>query len=199
MQEKSTPWHHQGAAKFNQPLSVTATSQPTPQPKCCASQAPYNNPPRQPLGLTATIQQPPRQNAGPHSHHTTTLQANCCASQPPHYNPPRQLYSLTLYIGLHDCKGLLLGMCMLVFVSACIQDSTCVMCKMYSQKASLDGATGEAGFQNPLLAPTVKAQQPVTPPPLVPLTAPPPLRLSLLRITLADASIVLLHAWTLHD
>ena len=43
----------------------------------------------------------------------------------------------------------------------------------------LDSATGEASLEDPLLAPTVKAQQPVTPALLVPLTAPPPLCLSL--------------------
>ncbi len=44
----------------------------------------------------------------------------------------------------------------------------------------LDSATREAGFQDPLLTPTVKPQQPVTPPPLVPLTAFPPFCLGLL-------------------
>lgn len=43
----------------------------------------------------------------------------------------------------------------------------------------LDSATGEARLEDPLLASTVKAQQPVTPALLVPLTAPPPLCLSL--------------------
>ena len=43
----------------------------------------------------------------------------------------------------------------------------------------LDGARGEASFKDPLLASTVKAQQPVTPTLLVPLIAPPPLRLCL--------------------
>lgn len=39
----------------------------------------------------------------------------------------------------------------------------------------LDGTTREADFQDPLLTPTVKPQQPIAPPLLVPLTAPPPL------------------------
>ncbi len=43
----------------------------------------------------------------------------------------------------------------------------------------LDSATREAVFQDPLLTPTVKPQQPVAPPPLVPLAAFPPFCLSL--------------------
>ena len=44
----------------------------------------------------------------------------------------------------------------------------------------LDSATREAGFQDPLLTPTVKPQQPVAPPPLVPLAAFPPFCFGLL-------------------
>ena len=48
------------------------------------------------------------------------------------------------------------------------------------EEVLLDSATREAGFQDPLLTPAVKSQQPVAPPLLVPLATFPPFCLSLL-------------------